>query len=132
MLTNLAKILKERYNCRTIFMFPQQTEKEWLIKLNKDYIVKFTYNHYKKTSKEILKVIEDYDIDIVHTHFEAYDIPVSKAVRKCKKEVKMVWHLHDYQTLDKKGLSLAWLRKLKTHLSLYYHYGYYGKKAYAR
>lgn len=130
LLRSLAVKLQQEYRCRVIFLFPNQPEKEWLTKLREGFVVRFTYKDYANSSNEIYEIINEFSVNLVHTHFEVYDIPVAKAVKRCKRDVKMVWHLHDYLTLDKKNLSLAWLRKIKTHLSFYRQYGFWGKDAY--
>ena len=130
MLKSLAARLKKEYQCNIIFVFPQQTQKQWLDDLNKEYIVRFTQNTYSKTTKEIMAFINEYDINLIHTHFEVYDIPVAKAIRNSKRDIKSVWHLHDHLTLEKRKLSFALLRKLKTHLNYWLQYGFWGRKAF--
>ena len=130
MLKSLAAKLKSEYQCNVIFVFPQQTQKLWLDDLSKEYIIRFTQNTYSKTTKEILAFINEYDIDLIHTHFEVYDIPVAKAIRSSKRDVKSVWHLHDYLTLEKRNLSFASLRKLKTHFNYWLQYGFWGRRAF--
>lgn len=130
MLKSLAARLKKEYQCKIFFVFPQQVQKQWLCDLSKEYIVRFTQNTYSKTAKEILAFINEYDINLIHTHFEVYDIPVAKAIRSSKREIKSVWHLHDHMTLEKRNLSFALLRKLKTHLNYWLQYGFWGRKAF--
>lgn len=130
MLKLLAEKLKNEYNCNIIFVFPKQDTKQWLQELQEEYIVCYTQKLYKSTTKEFIKFINEFNINLIHTHFEVYDIPVSKAISKCRKNIKMVWHLHDHLTLEKKNLSFSFLRKLKTHFSYWLQYGYYGSRAY--
>lgn len=130
MLKALANILVSENKCKIIFIFPEQQEKQWLKELKENHIVILTKNNYKQTDKELLEILNYYSIDLVHTHFEVYDIPMMKAVRHSKRNIKVVWHLHDHLSLEKKHLSFSFLRKLKTHFSYWRHYGYYGAKAY--
>lgn len=45
-----------------------------------------------KTYLLIKQIYNENDIDIVHSHFELYDIPVTIMAPK---KVKVFWHLHD-------------------------------------
>lgn len=130
MLKLLAEKLKKEYHCNIILVFPQQEKKQWLQELKEEYTICYTQNSYKNTTEEFIKFINEFNINLIHTHFEVYDIPVSKAISKCRKNIKILWHLHDHLTLDKKNLSFSFLRKLKTHFSYWLQYGYYGSQAY--
>lgn len=130
MVTALASKLEKSYGCTVFFVFPEQTEKEWLTELKNKFHIFFTGKVYDKTTEEFTRLFTEENINLVYTHFEAYDIPVAKAVKKSRRDIKMVWHLHDYQSLDKTGLSFKWLRKVGTNLRMWWQYGYYGGKAY--
>lgn len=130
MLTALADALLLNFNAKAYFVFPSQTPKEWLLQLQKQYEVGFTCKPYRKSTNDVYHLLTKWNIDLVHTHFEGYDIPVAKAIKKTHFEVKMVWHLHDYMSLDKKNLNFKFIRKVGTHLKLLRHYGWYGHKAY--
>lgn len=112
------------------FIFPTQTEKDWLIELKRLFTIGFTRKPYNKSATDLLHLFKEWHIDLVHTHFEAYDIPTAKAIKREKLPIKMVWHLHDYMSLDKTGLSLPRIRKILSNQRFWNHYGYWGKNAY--
>ncbi|MFK2077282.1 glycosyltransferase [Bacteroides fragilis] len=82
--------------------------------------MEFTTRSYGKSFIEIKQIFEKWKPDLVHTHYEAYDIVVAKVVKKLNWDIRMVWHIHDYMTLDTSGESLPLLRKLKRHFSLFF------------
>lgn len=130
MLLNLGIKLNSEYHCNVYFLFPRQSKKKWLDELSSKFTVGFIQRSYKDSEKEIYHYLLKWSIDLVHTHFEMYDIPTAKALKKIPKKIHMVWHLHDYMSLDKTGLKLKALRRFCSNLRFWLHYGYYGKKAY--
>lgn len=130
MLCALGNRLRKDYDAKVYFVFPKQPQKEWLDELSQVFPVGYTRKPYERSAPDFCRMLREWEIDIVHTHFEAYDVPVAKAVRKLRKKVKMVWHLHDYITLDKANLNLKFVRKVGTHLRFWYHWGWMGKEAY--
>jgi len=81
----------------TIYAFPLRAkDKDWCIEMQKRTKVYFlpeaharikiqTYSMFKKIYKEN-------EIDVIHSHFELYDMP---ATITAPKNVKVFWHLHD-------------------------------------
>lgn len=130
MLTALADALQQKFCAKAYFVFPAQKPKEWLRELQRHYEVGFTCKPYSKSANDLLNLLTKWKIDLVHTHFEGYDIPVAKAIRKSGLDVKMAWHLHDNISFDKTGLNFKLLRKIGTNLRLWLQYGWYGRKAY--
>ena len=129
MLITLGDELK-RKGGTPYFIFPEQVEKEWLTELRNLFITGFTRKPYDKSTPDLLRLFKEWHIDLVHTHFEAYDIPVTKAIKKGNLPIKMIWHLHDYMSLDKTGLSLPRIRKILSNQKFWDHYGRWGKDAY--
>lgn len=130
MLYALAKRLEDEYETKVFFAFPEQSEKVWLTELSSKFTVGYTCKPYSKSISDLYKLIATWQIDLVYTHFEGYDIPVAKAIRMTGRQIKMVWHLHDYISFDKTGLRLKFLRKVGTNLRLWLQYGWYGRNAY--
>lgn len=130
MLNSLGEKLEKEYACKIYFIFPEQSDKFWLDQLKNKYTVGFTKQTYNLCRNEIIYYIKKWGINLIHSHFEAYDISIAKAVKETRNNVKMVWHLHDYISLDKAGLSFPKLRKFITNQKLWQHYGKYGKNAY--
>lgn len=130
MLNALSILLEKRYYCNIYFVFPYQENRDWIDKLSKEFEVAFTYESYENCTLELVNLFSKWDVDIVHTHFECYDIPVAKAVKRLSKPIKMVWHLHDYMSLDKTNMNFKFIRKVGTNLRFWKQYGYYGKDAF--
>lgn len=130
MLVALGKKLQNNYKCQIYLVFPEQAEKEWLKMLKQDFCVIYTKKPYNKSTNDFIKLFREKNINLVHTHFESYDIPVAKAVKKVNKGIKMVWHLHDHISVHKKNVSYPFFRTLKTHFTFMLHFGYYGRKAF--
>lgn len=92
----LERRLKE-LNIHTIYAFcAPAAEKDWckqiqkrtrvyFLPLAKARILPHTYAMFRKIYREN-------DVDIVHSHFELYDIP---ATVTAPKDTKVFWHLHD-------------------------------------
>lgn len=94
---SLEEYLKSE-SVETVFAFPENAkEHKWVKNLEKR--AKVYYLPIKKSKinpkvyKELKKIFkENPEIEIVHSHFEQYDIPV---VVTAPKKVKVFWHLHD-------------------------------------
>ena len=123
-LGRLADILVRDYCATVIWIFPKQPSREWISNIQKKYKVFFTSNSYDKCESELKTFFRDCTPDIIHTHYEAYDIAVAKAVDR---RVSMVWHVHDYMSLSSGRGSFRILRKIYWHLFYFRHYGIYGR-----
>lgn len=97
---------KETYWCQAI----EKTNKVYYLKIAKARILPHTYLTIRKIFKE------NKDIQIVHSHFELYDIPVTLMAPS---KVRIFWHLHDPIQI-RKGLH-GILNKIQ--------YDYMGKRA---
>lgn len=83
-------------NCNISYLFPKEvSEKLWYNEFSKSHKCYLSNNVYHSES-EILKIINDDNIDIIHSHFEGFDISSVKAANKSKRDIKIVWHLHDH------------------------------------
>ena len=87
----------EKMGHETVYAFCHTAqEKPWckeLMKKRKVYFLPLAKARIlPKTYSQVKKILRDEDIDIVHSHFELYDLPL--ALTKPKKTV-MFWHLHD-------------------------------------
>ncbi len=129
-LITLARRLMEKYGMQVSWVFPQQVRREWLEALKGEFEVRFTTSYGKQGVKELISIFEELPPDIVHTHFEGYDVPVAKALRTLKSPARMVWHVHDFVSVDTSGMSFPFLRKLKRYIHYSRHYGHYGKNVY--
>lgn len=130
-LVALARRLASGYGMHVSWVFPKQPKRPWLNEIQSEFPVRFTTSYDRKLGGvELVSIFKELRPDIIHTHYEAYDIPAAWALRKLKSQAKMVWHIHDYMSLDTKGLRLSLLRKTVWSLRFYRHYGVYGKNAY--
>lgn len=66
----------------------------------------------------IRKILKKEKIDVVHSHFELYDLPVAVVAPK---NVKIFWHLHDAIDYEKEGTLHKILNKIQ--------YSWFGNKA---
>ncbi len=107
----------ESHGYETIYAFPEKAKgKNWCIELckkNKVYFLPEAKARIKpETYKKVRKIYNENDIDIVHSHFELYDIP---AALMAPKNVKIFWHLHDTvkQTYKNSNFLYKFLFKLQ-------------------
>lgn len=106
---------------RTIYAFVERAaDKDWCKKIRKRTAVYFLPEAkariLPKTYQIMHKIYAENDVNIVHTHFELYDIP---ATVTAPRNAKVFWHLHD-PIMPGSGLrSILW--KLQ--------YGCVGKRA---
>ena len=111
----------EKKGIRTIYAFVERAkDKEWcksICRRTKVYFLpEARARILPKTYQIMRRIYKENDVDIVHTHFELYDIP---ATVTAPKKVQVFWHLHD-PIVPSGGLrGILW--KIQ--------YGYVGKKA---
>ncbi|MCQ2516604.1 MAG: glycosyltransferase family 4 protein [Saccharofermentans sp.] len=85
-------------NVHMYYVFPENARRiDWvqdLAKETKVYFLPLSQARVRLQTYKALKAIfaENLDIEIVHSHFELYDVPV---VMTAPKNVKVFWHLHD-------------------------------------
>ena len=106
---------------QTIYAFVGRAElKDWCQKIQKRTKVYFLPEAKARilpaTYQKFRQIYQENHIDIVHTHFELYDIP---ATLTAPRNVKIFWHLHDPIDLGKGMRKILW--KLQ--------YGIVGKRA---
>lgn len=120
----LESSLKKSYDAECAYVFPANAERQsWMDAFSSSHKVYFTDNNVPKTETELKYIIEDFDPDIIHTHFDGYDVPVYNAVRSTGKRIKQIWHLHDYLTYQSNPL-----KKLYQLICFYRHYKYRGRE----
>lgn len=129
-LVTAAHRLEKKYGMNVSWVFPRQERREWLEALKTEFEVRFTTSYGKTGVRELTTIFEELRPDIVHTHFERYDIPVAQALRKSQHPARMVWHIHDSVLLDTKGTRFPLLRKVKRYAQYLRQYGYYAREAY--
>lgn len=83
-----------------VFCFPENASKTpWMndfLRTNKVY---FTNVDVQKSTKELLNIFHLENPDIIHSHFDGYDLPILKAKREyfkqTQKDIKIIWHLRN-------------------------------------
>lgn len=126
-LKHLESNLSEKYNAQIAYVFPMAAKAqpwyEGFIKQHKTYLTTVDVHH---SEKEVLSIIVDFNPNLVHTHFDGYDVPCAKAINAYENEkgetINMVWHLHD--TL---GYVSNPIKRAYQFYSFLKHYGWYGR-----
>lgn len=123
-LLKLQEKMKE-HGYETIYAFPEKAKnKEWCNELSKNsrmyFLPEAKARILPKTYQIFKRIYRENQVDIIHSHFELYDIP---ATVMAPKTAKIFWHLHDaLEENYKKGSSS---RKILTKIQ----YGAFVKKA---
>lgn len=126
----LAKFLTCKYKANITWVLPRQEKAAWIVEAESKYKVYYTTAPYNKSADELYDILNEIKPDIVHTHFELYDISVAKAISRIDKEIKQVWHVHDIMSFSTKGEDKRLLRYLKRKIIYPLRYHWYGRKAY--
>ena len=112
----LEKTLKQD-GTETIYAFPEKAKKrEWCIEIanrTKVYFLPEAKARIKPaTYKTFKKIYKENHVQIIHSHFELYDVP---ATITAPKDAKVFWHLHDAlkENYNKSPLSRKILTKLQ-------------------
>lgn len=93
-----------------VYIFPVDAKEiEWCRKLQKNSKVYFVSNIQQANQKQIIKelksIIDKEQPDIIHSHFDGYDVPVTKA---SSKDTIKVYHRHNEFDVSK----LCWYKKI--------------------
>lgn len=112
-LLRLEKSMEER-GFKTVYaLLDTVREYEWCKQLQKQSTVYFLPVERARirfdTYRKMTQIFKNHDIQIVHSHFELYDIPV---VVTAPKNVKVFWHLHD--ALEELYAKASYSRKILT------------------
>lgn len=119
------EIALESKGIKTIYAFPERAkDKNWckeIQKRTKVYFLPESQARLRAETYRIFKTIyKENAVDIVHSHFELYDIPATVTAAQ---NIKVFWHLHDAlkENYQKSSLSRKVLTKIQ--------YGYISKRA---
>lgn len=110
-----------------VYCFPQKCEEqEWMKNFRQQHKVYFTRDDVQNSLEEIIRIIEIEKPDILHSHFDGYDIPLAKAKRHFYKQqnrqIKVIWHLRNMLSYMP-----DWKRKTYQYFMFQLHYGYWSK-----
>lgn len=112
-------------NC--VYAFPSAvTGQPWYAEFAQNRRIEIIKSATPKSEIEIGNILLKHKPDIVHSHFDSFDICIAKACKQYQKKTRLriqqVWHLH-----NQKGYNQYGLRKLYWRLRFLIHYGYYSR-----
>ena len=116
-LLQLAGNLSRNYQAKVAWVFPQQSKKEWLERIEQDYPVYYTSIDCAVQNREVCELFAQLRPDVVHSHFSTYHLPAVWAVRALHLPTKVVWHLHGFSPLRTVGEPISWKQRLRTMLA---------------
>lgn len=103
-LSALEQTLSQRFGCKIAWTFPVEAEEtDWFETFRKDrqvYLAKFDKTLYRRCRE----IAEDFTPDIIHTHFEGFDV----AMLRASKQARTVWHMHDWLQFQPNPLKKAY------------------------
>lgn len=120
----LESKLKES-GCNVVYLLPEKAqEMPWFSNACLNHKFLLIDNTPKKATGQLEHIFKEICPNIVHTHFDGYDVPVVKALRKLNKEnnTEVVWHLHDHL-----GFMPDIARKVYQMYGFIRHYGRFAK-----
>lgn len=80
-----------------VFLFPNEAKDlKWCQQLSKKYKMYFLSNINRNTERQVIKelreILKKENPDIIHSHFDGYDLPITKAIND---EVIKIYHRHN-------------------------------------
>lgn len=131
-LATLEEALKAE-GARMIYIFPETCRaRAWSEKFAQNHQVYFVeakidsmkvfYN--KKVIKQLVAIFQKEKPDIIHSHYDGYDIPVMIANRKCGNKAQIIWHYRNPRTLVANPIKRAYQK-----IRFFEQYRIYGKSA---
>lgn len=109
-LHELSNKLTHDFGCSIAYVFPSAMARQpWadaFIASNKTYLTGDAKCLIKPN--EAKKIIEDFNPDLVYTHFEGYDLPFYFATKHL--DIRTVWHMHDTLSYQRNLLKTLYQR----------------------
>lgn len=127
--SSLEKLeLNAKENFSFVYCFPQNAnEQYWMQEFKAKHNVYFTRKDLQNSTVELISLLKKEKPDILHTHFEGYDIAVVKAVRTVEHElnrsIKIIWHKRNQFSFHKNPL-----KKVYQYYRFYSNYTFWGKE----
>lgn len=123
----LEKLISKKFRGQIAYLFPKAM-------LNQPWAEEFIKKHKTYTSgngktlifeEEANEIINDFEPDLIYTHFEGYDIPLNKAVKRSGMIIRQIWHMRDTLNFIDHPL-----KALYQHKYFFKHYGipFFNKK----
>lgn len=93
----LEKSLVKNYNVKCAYLFPQKALRQsWIEDFMASRQVYFSGDDNVLIQyHEADEIIRQVKPDLIYTHFEGYDVPMHKAVKRSGRYIRQVWHMHD-------------------------------------
>lgn len=115
--------LKEK-GSQVMYVLPQAAKDcDWFEEASRKHKFFLTDNKPSKAMNDLGRIFLETHPDIVHTHFDGYDIAVVKTLRKLgMNQTEVVWHLHDHI-----GFMPDLFRTVYQVYSYIRHYGWHGR-----
>lgn len=112
----LESKLKSEYNCDVAYVFPESVERQkWFSNFSKKHLSFITCENPKSSFSDLQKIKEQFHPNIVHTHFDGYDVVAKKVFGG---SAKIVWHMHNHLSYLKNPLKV-----LYQSICFWFHYG---------
>ncbi len=129
-LLRLAGTLCYNEQAKVVWVFPQQSKKEWLEMIERNYPVYYTSTNRTVLKREVRELFARLRPDVVHSHFSTYHLPAVWAVRALHLSAKIVWHVHGFSPLRTVGESISWTQRLRTMLAYIRRYRLHARKVF--
>lgn len=102
-IANLANQLENCYKAKIACVFPSGILKQdWSERFIATHKVYLTGNDKLLISRaEALTILDDFNPDLIYTHFEGYDLPIHRAVKHSRRKIRQVWHMRDTLTFQR-------------------------------
>ncbi len=114
-------------NINIIYVFPLSAkDQQWMSKFSTEHQVFFVKNPSDSgVIDQISLIIEKTLPVIIHSHFDGYDIPICKSIKKAKVNFKprIIWHLHNPLYYQK-----SYIKKAYQKIRFLEHYSFFSKK----
>ncbi len=96
-LVALEKQLNKKYNAKCAYLFPRKaSEQAWIADFMEEHQIFFSGDERTLIyDGEADEIFSEFKPDLIHTHFDGYDVPMHKAVSCSGRHIRQVWHLHD-------------------------------------
>ncbi len=93
----LENLLKEQYNATCAYLLPRKAcEQSWMDDFTTGRQVYFSGDGQVLIhDREADEIFSRFKPDLIHTHFEGYDVPMYEAVKRSGRCIRQVWHMHD-------------------------------------
>ena len=92
----LADTLITKENSNVAFVFLDKVENQpWWSDFAKKYKTYLIPSPGKECNIAVKKIFNDLEPNIVHTHFDGYDLAALYALNSVKSKALLIWHLHD-------------------------------------